>query len=67
MSPDFRDYGAMKTVELIAGDPELANIPVGAVVRFEPLREPEDGAVLAYRVVDDRTGEHLGLVFAAGE
>ena len=49
----------MKTI-CLALDQEL-DIPVGAVLRLAPMVD-EDGQIVGYWVIDDRSGEPLDLV-----
>jgi hypothetical protein len=61
MQPDFLDYRTMKNICLaLDQDP---NIRVGAVLRVAPMRD-DDGQVIGYWIIDDRSGEPIDLVSA---
>lgn len=40
------------------------DIPVGAILRLEPIFDDDDGSIFAYWIIDDRTGDILKMALA---
>ena len=53
----------MKTICLALDRDHQLNIPIGAVLRLEPMPD-EDGQIIGYWIIDDATDEPLDLVSA---
>jgi hypothetical protein len=53
----------MKTICLALDRDHDLDLPIGAVLRLKPMID-DDGQIVGYWIIDDRSGEPLDLVSA---